>query len=137
MARCTWISGDIAEPLACALPATVGGLCDDHAHDVERELAMERLAEAERDVVRALYLIRALGGDLERWRPCVDRMRGITKRTIAAALIDGGRLEPDLARELRRITDRNPVEPVGAAGLRHLDALRDLERAPAHRSTAA
>ncbi|UJR79862.1 hypothetical protein [Sandaracinus amylolyticus] len=138
--RCSWCSADTHpdDELVCTAPAVCGGFCEEHAHDAEREIAAERLAEAESDVIRSIYLIRAIGCDLERWRTCIARMRSAAKRTIALSLITGEQLDPDHRRLRDRITALNPIEPASAADYRHLDALRAYcaRRVPSARSAA-
>lgn len=127
MTRCSWVSGDLAAPMGCTAPASRWGMCPMHALDAEREMLLERVAEAERDVVRAIHALRVIGVDLSPWRACVARMRGVTTRRIAAAMLDGAPLSGELLHAQVRILDRLPELPASAADYRHLDALRALD----------
>ena len=116
LTRCTWISSDLAEPLACALPATIGGYCAEHARDVATERAMDARAEHERDLIRAIYAQRAAGRSLEHLRPYLAAwFGGLIRRRIATALVTGETLDREHAHELGAILVALPTERAMAA----------------------
>ena len=116
MTRCAWISGDLAEPLGCALPATVNGFCDGHDHDVATERKMDAQAELERDLIRAIYAQRAAGRSLEHLRPYLAAwFGGLIRRRIATALVTGETLDREHAHELGAILVALPSQRAMAA----------------------